>query len=268
MANVVVTGSTKGIGLGYAREFVRRGHNVFVLGRHQEDVDRVVEELNAPGSARVDGCVCDVTSKEQVQAVWDHAMAAYGSVDIWINNAGRATGRYKIHELPAGDLLTMAQGNFIGTAYGSQVALNGMRQQGHGAIYNTLGGSFDGKRLVPNMGFYSSTKAGINLLTQYMVEENKDHNIIIGRISPGMLITDNWLEEQKLESMEQWQSLRPMLNILCDDVETATPWLVEQILANKKSGKRIAWITTGRLMKRFIAARFGKKRDILSKYGI
>ncbi|MDH3511107.1 MAG: SDR family oxidoreductase [Gammaproteobacteria bacterium] len=268
MANVAVTGSTKGIGLGYAREFVKRGHNVFVLGRHPQDVDRVIEELNAMGPGRANGCVCDVASKEQVQAVWDRAMEAYGSVDIWINNAGRATGRYKVHELPASDLLTMAQGNFIGTTYGSQVALNGMRQQGHGAIYNTLGGAFDGKRLVPNMGFYSSTKAGINLLTKYMVEENKDQNIIIGRISPGMLITDNWLEEQKLESEKQWQSLRPMLNILCDDVETVTPWLVDQILANKQSGKRIAWITTGRIMKRFIAARFGKKRDILSKYGI
>jgi NADP-dependent 3-hydroxy acid dehydrogenase YdfG len=239
-----------------------------VLGRHQADVDRVTEELNALGPGRANGCVCDVTNKEQVQAVWDQAKEAFGTVDIWINNAGRATGRYKVHELPGNDLLTMVQGNFVGTTYGSQVALNGMRQQGHGAIYNTLGGAFDGKRLVPNMGFYSATKAGINLLTKYMVDENKDQNIIIGRISPGMLITDNWLEEQKLESEQQWQSLRPMLNILCDDVETATPWLVDQILANKKSGKRIAWITTGRIMKRFIAARFGKKRDILSKYGI
>ena len=268
MVNVVVTGSTKGIGLGYAREFVKRSHNVFVLGRYQADVDRVIEELNALGPGRANGCVCDVTNKEQVQAVWDQAKEAFGTVDIWINNAGRATGRYKVHELPGNDLLTMVQGNFVGTTYGSQVALNGMRQQGHGAIYNTLGGAFDGKRLVPNMGFYSATKAGINLLTKYMVDENKDQNIIIGRISPGMLITDNWLEEQKLESEQQWQSLRPMLNILCDDVETATPWLVDQILANKKSGKRIAWITTGRIMKRFIAARFGKKRDILSKYGI
>ena len=268
MVNVVVTGSTKGIGLGYAREFVKRSHNVFVLGRHQVDVDRVIEELNALGPGRANGCVCDVTNKEQVQAVWDQAKEAFGTVDIWINNAGRATGRYKVHELPGNDLLTMVQGNFVGTTYGSQIALNGMRQQGHGAIYNTLGGAFDGKRLVPNMGFYSATKAGINLLTKYMVDENKDQNIIIGRISPGMLITDNWLEEQKLESEQQWQSLRPMLNILCDDVETATPWLVDQILANKKSGKRIAWITTGRIMKRFIAARFGKKRDVLSKYGI
>jgi NAD(P)-dependent dehydrogenase (short-subunit alcohol dehydrogenase family) len=268
MVNVVVTGSTKGIGLGYAREFVKRSHNVFVLGRQQADVDRVIEELNALGPGRANGCVCDVTNKEQVQAVWDQAKEAFGTLDIWINNAGRATGRYKVHELPGNDLLTMVQGNFVGTTYGSQVALNGMRQQGHGAIYNTLGGAFDGKRLVPNMGFYSATKAGINLLTKYMVDENKDQNIIIGRISPGMLITDNWLEEQKLEAEEQWQSLRPMLNILCDDVETATPWLVDQILANKKSGKRIAWITTGRIMKRFIAARFGKKRDVLSKYGI
>jgi len=101
MSNVVVTGSTRGIGLGYAREFVKRGHNAFVLGRHQEDVDRVIEELNTLGPGRANGCICDVTNKEQVQAVWDRAKEAFGTVDIWINNAGRATGRYKVHELAA-----------------------------------------------------------------------------------------------------------------------------------------------------------------------
>ena len=62
--------------------------------------------------------------------------------------------------------------------------------------------------------------------------------------------------------------MRPLLNVLCDHVDTATPWLVEQVLANRKSGRRIAWLTGGKLMRRFLAARLGRKRDLFSRYGL
>jgi short-subunit dehydrogenase len=132
-----------------------------------------------------------------------------------------------------------------------------------------LGGSFDGKRLVPNMGVYSATKSGIYLLTRYLVEENKDQNIVIGMISPGMLITDNWFEEQKELSDVEWQKIKPMLNILCDHLETVAPWLTDEILANSKSGHRIAWMSGGKMLKRFVDAKIlGKKRDLFSRYGL
>jgi NAD(P)-dependent dehydrogenase (short-subunit alcohol dehydrogenase family) len=190
-------------------------------------------------------------------------------VDFWINNAGMATSRHAIHELPEDLTKTLITSNLLGTTYGSQVAISGFRNQGHGALYNVLGGSFDGKRLVPNMGVYSSTKSGIHLLTKYLVEENKDVNIRIGMISPGMLITENWFDEQNKLSPDEWQKIRPLLNVLCDYVETVTPWLTEQILANEKNGRRIAWMTGGKIMKRFVGAKLlGRKRDLFTRYGL
>ena len=269
MTTAVITGSTKGIGRGLAEEFLKRGYNAVICSRSAEDVDRVANELSSGSEMTCTGIACDITDKAQVQALWDHARNVHGSVDVWINNAGLATSRHAIHELPENLTRTLVSSNLLGTTFGSQVAINGFRSQGHGRLYNVLGGSFDGKFLVPNMGIYSSTKAGINLLTKYLLKENEDNDIIIGTISPGMLITENWFEEQKELSTDEWLKIRPTLNIMCDYVETAAPWLVEQILSISQKGKRIAWMSGGKMAKRFISAKLlGRKRDLFSRYGL
>ncbi|MDH5276574.1 MAG: SDR family oxidoreductase [Gammaproteobacteria bacterium] len=269
VAIVVITGSTRGIGHGLAVEFLKRGHNVVVSSRGENDVDKAVSELATIGTAKAAGKTCDVTRKPDVQALWDHAVATFGRVDFWINNAGRATSRYAVHELPEELVHTLVDGNLKGSVFGSQVAICGFRKQGFGALYNMLGGSFDGKRLTPNMGVYSATKAGDWILTKYLVAENRNPEIVIGAISPGMLITQNWFDEQKEMSQEDWLKIRPVLNILCDYVETSTPWLVEQMLANRKSGRRIAWMTTAKLLRRFANAKLlGQKRDLFTRFGL
>lgn len=269
MSNVVITGSSKGIGRGLAEEFIRGGHNVVISSRSQDDSRRVAAELTATGPAKATGIACDVSVREDVQGLWDHAVASFGSVDYWINNAGYATARFLVHEVPENLVHTLIDSNLKGAVFGSQVAITGMRAQGHGALYNMLGGSFQGNRLTPNMGVYSATKAGIWQLTKYLLEENKDQGLMIGSISPGMLISDNWFEEQKHMSEEDWLKIKPILNTLCDYVETATPWIVEQVLSNREYGKRIAWMTGGKIMKRFFDAKvLGRKRDLFSRYGL
>ena len=269
MSTVVITGSTKGIGRGLAEEFIKRGHNTVICSRNPEAIEKVCNELSTIGPGKCTGIPCDITDKRQLQALWDHAVGEFGQVDFWINNAGKASSRYAIHELPEDVTRTLITGNLLGTTFGSQIAMTGFRKQGRGALYNVLGGSFDGKRLVPNMGVYSSTKAGIYLLTRYLIEENKNQDILIGMISPGMLITENWFEEQKELGDEEWQKIRPILNILCDHVETVTPWLTDEILSNTKSGKRISWLSGGKMLKRFLSAKLlGRKRDLFSRYGL
>lgn len=273
MANVVVTGSSKGIGRGLAEQFVRRGHNVVISGRGEADVAKTAASLNAIGPGKAIGQTCDVTHKSEVQALWARGTKEFGQIDIWINNAGRATARHEVHELPESLVHQLVDGNFKGTVFGSQVALEGFRARGSGALYNMLGGSFEGNRLTPKMGVYSGTKAAVWMLTKYLVAENKGSNkrndIIIGTLSPGMLISDNWFDEQAELSPEEWTKIRPTLNVLCDHVETSTPWLVEQVLANRESGKRIAWLTTGKITRRFFDAYvLRRKRDLFSRYGL
>ena len=79
--NVVITGSTKGIGLGMAREFLKRGHKVVISSRGQAAVDQAITELSSDYPAdMIAGQPCDVSDFSQVQALWDAAVAAFGSV--------------------------------------------------------------------------------------------------------------------------------------------------------------------------------------------
>jgi len=269
MSRVVVTGSTKGIGRGMAEEFVKRGHDVAVSSRSEDDAQRVAEELTVIGPGRACGTRCDVSRRDDVQGLWDFAASELGGVDLWINNAGYATARYSVEDLPENLVHTLIDSNFKGAVFGSQVAVAGFRAQGSGALYNTLGGSYDGKRLTPNMGVYSATKAAIWLMTRYLVSENQDSNVVIGTISPGMLITENWFAEQQELAPDEWEKLRPTLNVLCDHVDVATPWLVDEVLSNHETGKRIAWLSTGKIMRRFFDAKvLGRKRDLFSRYGL
>ena len=83
----------------------------------------MTETLAETGGGKVTGITCDVTSKVDLQALWDHAVATFGRVDFWINNAGRATSRYAVHEVPEDMVHTLIDGNLKGTVFGSQVAI-------------------------------------------------------------------------------------------------------------------------------------------------
>lgn len=269
MATVVITGSTKGIGRGLANEFARLGHNVVISSRSEDDIINVSEQMNSNYEGSVIGQACDISKKRELEALWQLAKSEFGTVDYWINNAGFASSYNKVHKVPQDLVSSMISTNSLGTVLGSQVAVNGFRSQGQGSLYNMLGGSYDAKFLTPGMGIYSSTKASINILTKYLVEENKNTGVTIASISPGVLITENWLNEQKKLSQDEWEKARPMANIICDHVETVAPWIVSEILKNNKSGIRIAWMPFQKILLRFFKAKILRQsRDVLSRYGI
>ena len=89
MKTIVITGSTRGIGAGLAKEFLALGCRVVTSGRTDESVATALAALNADhGSDRVVGFACDVASCQDVEALWDQSVEAFGAIDIWINNAG------------------------------------------------------------------------------------------------------------------------------------------------------------------------------------
>ena len=101
------------------------------------------------------------------------------------------------------------------------------------------------------------------MFTKALVKEAEGTSVRVGQVRPGILITDGWLREAATNP-ESVQSQRTMVNILSDHVDDVAPYLVEQMLASTKNGDEIAWLTTSRMMKKFV----GKKDDKLARYGL
>ncbi len=267
MSTVVITGSTKGVGFGMAKAFAARGHDVVVSGRDLVDAQQRAEAVRAqaPGRQAI-GIACDVTDPDAVQALWDGAVAHFGGVDIWINNAGLAKTTRRIEDIPDEDVRAMVSTNMLGTIFGSQVAMRGFTSLGHGKLFNVLGGGSDG-RARENMGVYGSTKRGLKFFTDALVKEAKGTSIVVGEIRPGILISDGWLREAAEADPSQIESGRKALNILADHVDDVAPHLVDGVLAASKNGAEVAWLTTGKIARRFATAPW-QKRDVLSRYDV
>ena len=135
--HIVITGSTRGIGLGLADAFLSRGCSVTISGRGKEAVEKTVADLKSRRDAeRIFGLACDVTIPEQLQVLWDQSVQKFGRVDIWINNAGLSGEQGQVWELSPEQAQIPIQTNVLGTIYGAQAAMNGMLAQGFGSIYN------------------------------------------------------------------------------------------------------------------------------------
>ncbi len=265
---VIITGGTRGIGRGLAKCFLERGASVVISGRIGEVVRRAVEELKAevagPGSALksaeavpVAGTECDVREFAQVQALWDYAISSFGRVDIWINNAGIGQPQSDIDELKPDLIRDIFGTNCTGALYGCKVAMTGMRAQGDGAIYNLEGLGSNGS-IVRGMAAYGASKRALAYITDSMAKEAEGSGVIVGALRPGMVVTDLIIGEYAGKP-EEWKKVRRIFNILSDRVETVAPWLVDQMLQNRRNGRRIVWLTGLKTMGRFLSAPFVKR---------
>ena len=266
MSHFIITGSTKGIGNALAREALVRGHHVLLSGRSQAGVDAALQGLEPELRQRALGRVVDVSDKAQVANLWDVGMAAWGQVDVWINNAGVAHTTQRIEDFASEDVQRMVHTNMFGTIHGCQVAAAGMRKQGHGRIFNILGGGSDGEYF-PGMGIYGSTKRGLDYLTRALVKELKDSAVLVGRVRPGLVVTQGMLREVKADP-DNFERSRKFMNILGDKPETVAPYLIDRMLAMKASGGKIAWLSGPKIAKRFALARLRPRPDLFAETGL
>jgi NAD(P)-dependent dehydrogenase (short-subunit alcohol dehydrogenase family) len=262
MKNVVITGSTRGIGHGLAREFLKRQCRVIITGRSPDQVEAVVGDFaNEYGADNVAGTVCEVTSCRSIEGLWDFAVEKFGAVDVWVNNAGMSIKRAPLSEQDANDIAAIVKTNLTGMLYANKVAVAGMTGQGSGQIWN-MEGFGSGGQTAPGMAPYGCTKAAVTYLIKALQKEIKDTGIQVCTLSPGIVVTDLLVGDYDLSSPE-WQKTKKFLNILGDNVETVTPFLVDGILKTDKTGAKVAWLTTGKAFRRFMTAAFNK-RDLFA----
>jgi short-subunit dehydrogenase len=201
---VVITGASSGIGLVTAREAARRGAKLVLAARSEEALSRLAEEINAAGGEAV-YVGADVGREEDVRRIAEAALARFGRVDTWVNNAGVSIyGR--IVDTPVEDMRRLFETNFWGVVYGSRVAAEILSQRG-GALINV--GSVLSDRAIPVQGVYSASKHAVKGFTDALRMELEEEGapVSVTLIKPSTIDTPYTKHAKNL--MEKEPSLPP-----------------------------------------------------------
>ncbi len=256
----VVTGSSRGIGRALAQALLDRGIQVYVCSSNGEEARRTAGELHQH-RALAEGGPCDVTCADAVRAAWNDACDRFGGVDIWINNAGLALSGGLV-DMDEADVQRMLDINLMGLVHGCQTAIRSWRAaERPGALYNMLGAGSDGTPM-PFMNGYATTKSAVAYLTQSLSEEVKAEPILVGALSPGLVITEGFLREHAKMDAEAAGQRRDWVNLIADHPETIGRWAARIVDENTRNGRIFTWLTPRKIRDR----RKARPRDILSRY--
>ena len=229
---VLVTGAGKGIGAGIARRFAEAGADVVVSYRSSDAGARAtVAGIEAQGGRAI-AVSADVTRTEDVKQLIDRTLAAFGRLDIAINNAG---------VYPLAGLVDMTEdewtqsldANLKSVFLITRDAAQQMIEQGEGgAIVNIA--SIEGEIPAPLHSHYSAAKAGVLMHTRAAALELGGHGIRVNSVSPG-LIGRPGIESEWPDGVERWRQAAPLTRLgTPEDVADACLFLAS-------SGAR--WIT-------------------------
>ncbi|RVI93169.1 SDR family NAD(P)-dependent oxidoreductase [Sinorhizobium medicae] len=180
---VVITGASSGFGKGAARRFAREGCSLVLAARRGNLLDELARECRSLGAQAL-AIEADVSDRETVARLASAALAEFGRIDIWVNNAGvGAIGPFE--DIPLDDQAKVVETNLLGTLYGSFHAYRQFRQQGSGILINIA--SELGRETVPYYAAYTASKHGVIGLCDSLRQEVKQagqENIHICAIMP------------------------------------------------------------------------------------
>lgn len=182
---VVITGGATGIGRAAAQEFLREGANVAVLGRRLEPLKEFAEEMAREG---FDICYesCDVTDPEGVEAYARRVRERFGSLDVWVNNAGIAINKPFL-DFTGEDWERISAINLKAVIDCTQIAARLMKEEGGGVILNAS--SFCARIPHANGVLYAATKAAVSNLTRSTAAALAPYGIRVVGYIPGMIVT-------------------------------------------------------------------------------
>lgn len=196
----IVTGASSGIGAALAERLGTDGFAVIVnYAGHQEGADEVVRKVEASGG-RATAVGADVTKAEEVRRLFDQAEAAYGGVDVLVNNAGRAI-RKPLAEFEDADFDSVIRTNLYGGFYAMREAARRLRDGGR--IVN-ISMSFQGPP-IPGYGVYFASKAAIEEMTRVAAKELGGRGITVNALRPGPTRTKLFTDGKSPEVLHHFE---------------------------------------------------------------
>ena len=178
----IVTGASSGIGAAIARRFSEAGIKTVLAARSADKLEDVAAAIRGAGGTAL-ACATDITQEAQVIRLFEEAMAAYGRLDLLVNNAGLAD------HIPTVDL-TLAEWQrsidvmLTGPFLCGREAMRVMAKQKRGRIINI--GSVSSRRPRRHTIGYAAAKFGLHGITQSMALDGREHGITVSIIDPGV----------------------------------------------------------------------------------
>lgn len=185
MKNIIITGTSRGIGYELVPLFADAGHNVLALSRNEVPISGM----------DISNCYCfpcDITDSNDIKKVPKFIEDKWGHVDVLINNSGYLVNK-PFSELKSDDYRESFEVNVIGAAALTQVVLPFMRKPGHVVNISSMGG-IQGSLKFPGLAAYSSSKGALITLTEVLAEEYKDTGTSFNALALGAVQTE-MLEE-------------------------------------------------------------------------
>jgi short-subunit dehydrogenase len=181
----VITGASMGIGEAIAKLFLQEGAKVVLCSR---DLARTrAAEQRIGGGVNTLSVACDVSKREQVDALVKSAVTKFGRIDIFVNNAGFGLND-AVADMDMAELRRMFDTNLFGAVECIQAVVPVMRRQGGGDIVNIS--SVSGHIATPYMSGYAATKHAMNAIGKAARMELLRHNINVLTVCPGYIATD------------------------------------------------------------------------------
>lgn len=183
----IITGATRGIGLGIASELVARGASVCITARKPEELERAVADLDPDGSGRAIASRGSADDADHQQATIDATMAAFGRVDFMINNAAVNPHFGLLVDADPQAVRKIFDVNVVAALVWTQLAYRAWQKDNGGAVLNvaSVGGVVPG----PFIGAYNSSKAALIHLTRQLAQE-LGPTIRVNGIAPAVVKTD------------------------------------------------------------------------------
>ena len=163
--NVIITGTSRGIGFELVHLFADQGHNVLALSRNAQPVSNLQFD-------NISSFAFDLCKEDDYQKVVQFIKNEWKHVDILINNAGQLLNK-PFAETTFKDFTKIYETNVFGVAEMTRVVLPFMKSNGHVVTVSSMGG-IQGSMKFPGLAAYSSSKGAVVTLTELLAEEYKD----------------------------------------------------------------------------------------------
>jgi NADP-dependent 3-hydroxy acid dehydrogenase YdfG len=202
---VVITGASSGIGAALARRLGRKGFRLVLAARRPKALQSVADEATGESLP----VVADVTQRADVNRIRDEALARFGEIDVWVNNAGRGINAPVI-ELTDEQFDEMMAVNVKSALYGMQTVIPHFKQRGRGHLINVS--SFLSRvPLATYRSAYNASKAALNALTANLRMDLRREfpDIHVSLVMPGMVTTEFARNALGGTPNVTWASARP-----------------------------------------------------------